>query len=649
MTSSRGPISDEELHAALARRVDAGPLTPDQRIDLIRNARLALTSRGAGEHGLLRRFWQTIATVAAVLVFVVAVGPVLVTAPGRTAAPSSAAPLNSPSAPVKTTSPSEAPGALTVYSADQLSAMVGEPEWIDRTVLAPIDAFGFVEMPTPCVPAQPCTSLYVEVGSRQFLVDVDWRDSTREEGQLYDGDGGARWIELVSPAPEGGVYAFRVANTSVVLLGPARLSTHGAPMTPREVSGAATDEPSDDVYVVRGWLAQGLPISCPAPNEYSQTPLPALDFHCSRTWLASSRTMDWDLAIPAAMQLQNSAYDEYASDPLMTTNGYEPREGTYLVRNAGCELPRTFGDCPVWRMVGRLDDPQLMLDPDAPTAAPETTTDAPEATSPAPPDAPTPAVHEPLRIGDRVRATGYVRGSDSLGLRICESQPSILLPRPTPSGGATPGCPAEISVAIDAVDGAELPGWTPSGDGGSSGYVEVIGIWTGEAITADDVRAVARPERFKRDVPCDPPSDGWPGDLPQSIQGEQMALRIQEVVDSDPERFAGLWSGFTDPANEEAGRALVVAVIDDAAAAQVELEEIYAYNLCIFEVEFSRAELTAIEQALQPFTVAWRPTVDGPSNRVVVELAFVDELAVTRVAPFGHAVVFDPVVERITE
>jgi hypothetical protein len=62
------------------------------------------------------------------------------------------------------------------------------------------------------------------------------------------------------------------------------------------------------------------------------------------------------------MHVQNDAYDTYAPNPDQGGGGGTSRFGTYLVRNAGCPEVVT-GDCPVWRMVGRLDDDNATHEP----------------------------------------------------------------------------------------------------------------------------------------------------------------------------------------------------------------------------------------------------------------------------------------------
>ena len=82
-------------------------------------------------------------------------------------------------------------------------------------------------------------------------------------------------------------------------------------------------------------------------------------YYCGGSWLADQQ---WDppasgLSIDGGMHVQNDAYDASALNPDQGGGGGASRFGTYLVRNAGCPEVVT-GDCPVWRMVGRLDSAQ---------------------------------------------------------------------------------------------------------------------------------------------------------------------------------------------------------------------------------------------------------------------------------------------------
>jgi len=79
-------------------------------------------------------------------------------------------------------------------------------------------------------------------------------------------------------------------------------------------------------------------------------------------------------------------------------NGFDgPIEGTYLVRNAGCPEVVT-GDCPVWRMVGRLDDGYaIQPSPSAVPSSPPPSEAVPLRTSP-----PSTACDTALLIGELV-------------------------------------------------------------------------------------------------------------------------------------------------------------------------------------------------------------------------------------------------------
>jgi hypothetical protein len=92
---------------------------------------------------------------------------------------------------------------------------------------------------------------------------------------------------------------------------------------------------------------------------------------------------------------------------------------------------------------------------------------------------------------------------------------------------------------------------------------------------------------------------------------------------------------------------LIVGVVDDPVGARTELRDVYPFNLCVVQVELSMARLLQVEEALGPASVAWRPNVDLPANRVVIELAYVDEAAAERVSGFGESVLFDPIAFKV--
>jgi hypothetical protein len=120
---------------------------------------------------------------------------------------------------------------------------------------------------------------------------------------------------------------------------------------------ADADVPSDDLYIVRGWLVQTMSASCPAPVDYG--PDTNTEWWCGGSFLVSAQQSPeqiygtFDLG---GLHVQWGAYSEYATNPSWNGRGSEPREGNYLVRSVGCE-PMVSGSCPVWRMLGRLDTP----------------------------------------------------------------------------------------------------------------------------------------------------------------------------------------------------------------------------------------------------------------------------------------------------
>jgi len=185
-----------------------------------------------------------------------------------------------------------------------------------------------------------------------------------------------------------GIFGFTIRQGAVELLGPASLS-NGSPKDVSDLLGAP-DAPTDDVEVVTGYLVRTPPISCPMPEQGLQTPVPDLSsFYCGGSWLTASpvRTanvgpgVDAVLVVDNGLHAQLGAYEQFAPDPAYDENYAIPREATYLIRNAGCP-PVVMGDCPVWRMVGRLDD--RATEPEATPLPTASLTPSPAEPSPSP-------------------------------------------------------------------------------------------------------------------------------------------------------------------------------------------------------------------------------------------------------------------------
>ena len=193
---------------------------------------------------------------------------------------------------------------------------------------------------------------------------VDFRDATADDGIQYIDSNGYHWVKLIRPPTDPAVLAIQIGDYGVELLGPAQLADDGSPLPVSDVLPGSSG-PSDEVYVVNGWLGHTLLAPCAFPQQGLESPMPDISsYYCGGSWLADQQ---WDpptsgLSIDGGMHVQNDAYDTYAPNPDPGGGGGASRFGTYLVRNAGCPEVVT-GDCPVWRMVGRLDDDNATHEP----------------------------------------------------------------------------------------------------------------------------------------------------------------------------------------------------------------------------------------------------------------------------------------------
>lgn len=272
---------------------------------------------------------------------------------------------STPSATAVTVPPTETPEpssevALPIASAQQLADMIGDSNWVGKAVLADLGA-GEIQH-DPCGPQPPSPSVNpCERGSLSSVhgpytsVIVGVRDATSHDGTQYDADGsGYRWVTPLAWPSDAGTYAFIVGQDSVEYLGPIN---NASALSVVDLSSAKSD-PSDTVYVVSGWLMHTLEAPCAFPQQGLESPMPDISsFYCGGSWLTDEAigSPTSGLTIDGGLHVQGDAYDTYAPDPQPADGGgTQPRQGIYLVRNAGC-LEVVTGDCPVWRMVGRLD------------------------------------------------------------------------------------------------------------------------------------------------------------------------------------------------------------------------------------------------------------------------------------------------------
>ncbi len=363
------PLDDDQIRAALARRSRSG-LTEVERANILRAARLqSLQPR----RRIMPRVAGWLAATAAVVVLVVIAVPILLSSPVPVARASSSPPPGSPS-------------PLPIYSAGQLAAMTADADWTGKTVLSDARVIHPSISSPNCHVGQPCFAGILDGVVGDVTVDADVRDTLPGEGAPVETNGVTRWVQPVS-MPTGSslrlsLAAYRIESDRIVLLGPANL-VDGQPWQADALAKSATQQASDDVYVVSGWMLQAGPLSCPPPFEYEQTPPPALDWYCGGSWVTAAEHRSifhdspnsghivsaWDDGVHA----QNGAYDQFAPNPGSDDQGSIPRYGTYLMRNAGCQ-PATMGDCPVWRIVGRIDPGNTADVAPAPTVSPQVAT-----------------------------------------------------------------------------------------------------------------------------------------------------------------------------------------------------------------------------------------------------------------------------------
>jgi hypothetical protein len=362
-------MNDDELRSALSRRASAS-LGADEKRDILRAARAQALQPGP-RRSLMPRLAGLVAGIAAVLVLVLIASPILLSPP-RLAAPSGSALADGThrTSPAATAVPQ--PAGIQVYDAEELSKMVGDPAWMGKMVLVrttlaavtgPPNAF---ESPGvfACEPPNACR--LASIVDRQIPVLVGWRDTTADDGIQYDDGNGYRWLKRLDVPSTHGTYAFVVRSNAVEYLGPAVFAPGDQPWKVDTLPASSETTPTDKVYVVHGWWVEGLWPSCPVPQAAMETPRPDLSFYCSGPWLTDESRKPATMADQlTGLKLDSGPY------PAWYDEGGAPVEGVYLIRSAGCQITLD-NNCPVWRMVGRLDDneseplPSPSIEPSSP-------------------------------------------------------------------------------------------------------------------------------------------------------------------------------------------------------------------------------------------------------------------------------------------
>lgn len=437
------PISDQELQRHLARRTSKS-LPAGDREDVL----AAVAGARARPRFSFRMRPSLLLAPIAALVLVVLVGvPLLWTiapGPGPSQSPS-------PSAPLATASPWT---TVTIYTAQQLSDMIGDPAWVGHYVLAQA-SLGPSDLLVDCAYA-PCVAKLLDV-SGNSSVTIAPRDAPSGTGfQMSDG----HWVVGLAIPASPGALAFKIASDSVEFLGPANLAADGSPMTVPAAQSSAPSNAVDDVYVVSGWLVATSPVPCPPPPPSS--PQDAnLDYWCGRSWVTATEQYTVNSGsyslVMDGLHAQSDAYDIYATNPVLDTpKGSVPNHGTYLMRPAGCPAV-VMGDCPVWRMVGRLDDTSAI------TAPP---------TSPSPSQAPLDVLTQDQLIA---------MANDPLAVGRVVIADVNFQPAPTGSAAACvppDPCPAsQIGLSPLSQNVAVYSGWRDSTTDGAGTYVPSQGRW----------------------------------------------------------------------------------------------------------------------------------------------------------------------------
>jgi hypothetical protein len=196
-----------------------------------------------------------------------------------------------------------------------------------------------------------------------------------------------------------------------------------------------------------------------------------------------------------------------------------------------------------------------------------------------------------------------------------------------------PQCGSGIEVR--GLDVSALPGSRTREDVTfTEGQVELIGTLD----TTEFILTVTEPPTPvsvgepgpSREPPCDEPTGGWPPFLISNAD-------VHTIRDYG-KRFPDSWSGaWTDTQRQ----VWTVAFTGDLSAHEAALAELYDGPICVIRAEHTRAELDAIDTAIEAMSV--EPSEHGPavqaarvdevSNRVRVVLWLADEVAL---APLGE-------------
>jgi hypothetical protein len=280
-----------------------------------------------------------------------------------TTQPSKTIPASESSVPTPAVEASPSVG-LKVFTAQELADLMAESISVDASA---VGETVLVDLPAGAVQHDPCASpLGTPINScnRGTLdsvtgpytsVTIGLRDADASDGVHLDEGQGYRWVKPLEWPTDAGVYAFKIDTDSAEYLGSVN---DASALAVTDLASVKSKNPTDDVFVVNGWLGTTPPAPCAFPQQGLASPMPDItSYYCGGSWLADQQ---WDapssgLVVDGALHVQGDAYQQFAPNPETSGISGTSEYATYLVRNAGCPEVVT-GDCPVWRMVGRLDD-----------------------------------------------------------------------------------------------------------------------------------------------------------------------------------------------------------------------------------------------------------------------------------------------------
>lgn len=228
-----------------------------------------------------------------------------------------------------------------------------------------------------------------------------------------------------------------------------------------------------------------------------------------------------------------------------------------------------------------------------------------------------------VRDGDQVAATGRLIAEQGKPPVLCPLLPQLL----TSGVAAARACPAQYAVVLRNFDLTQSAG---------ARVVTVTGTWKHRSIDvrtqeAAQVRSTTQP----RDrVPCPAPAGGWstaPNVIDDAAISRFLAAHADQIADPSllyPEgRLAGAPEVYT-----------IGVAHGDPAEFRRTFEKVYAGNLCVHRVRFSRSELTRMATAVSeliPRGLGVYAAGPAAQDKVSVSALVYDEVLQNALAPIG--------------